>query len=49
MIADETSKSETYSGKIINIINVLTVMKKIDDYAARVAKSANIDKENIDL
>ncbi len=48
-INEQKSHGQTYCQEIINIINVLAILKKIDDYAEKREKAAIINPEIINL
>lgn len=49
LIESEKSKGKTFRPEICNIINVISILKKIDDYAAGREKEAFKDKEKPNL
>lgn len=46
LIEKEKARGKTYRDEICNIINVISLLKKIDDYASGREKEAFRDKEN---
>ena len=48
-INEEKAKGKVFSDEICNIINVLAILKKIDDYAEKREKAAIANPEIIDL
>ncbi len=46
LVESEKSRGKTYRNEICNIINVISILKKIDDYAVARQIEALKDKEN---
>lgn len=49
MIEGEKARGKTYRDEICNIINVISLLKKIDDYAISRQKQAFANKQNPNL